>query len=230
MKNINKTRLIKNKLHFIIDKVKWKSVADLWCMWDFDNNTIEKWIHLNICKNANMCYGIDPYVPRGFNPDDVKWIKLNIVKEKIEDHNPIDKYDLVFAWEIIEHISEQKTFVDSCKKLIKDNWEVIITTPNSTSIREFLSCIFRWHIWREIYWKIDGVYLSGHVVIHNITTLKQLFDESWMEITEEYYYPESSWIEDWFLPYIYWKIFEFFYLFRPIIAPNIIIVAKIKNN
>ena len=39
-----------------------------------------------------------------------------------------------------------------------------------------------------IYQRQYGVYVSGHIVIHNIATLQQLFDSVGMTVTDIYYH------------------------------------------
>ena len=43
------------------------------------------------------------------------------------------KYDVVFALEIIEHVSDVEAFIDSCSKLLKTNGLLFIATLNRTT-------------------------------------------------------------------------------------------------
>lgn len=66
-------------------------------------------------------------------------IPLNYIETSVEDHAKEyhEKYDLVVASEIIEHVTQKKSFVEACVKCLKPNGSIIFTTFNKTMIAQF---------------------------------------------------------------------------------------------
>ncbi len=58
----------------------------------------------------------------------VKFIKVDLNENFSKKIN--DKFDLIIAIEIIEHLYSSYNFLKNSKKLIKENGQIIITTPN----------------------------------------------------------------------------------------------------
>lgn len=90
---------------------------------------------------------------------------------------------------MIEHIADQEIFLTKVRSLLHHDGKLIVTTPNSTALSDFYRIIKTGSDPRQdqIFDRINGVYVSGHVVIHNIATLQQLFDSVGMRITDVFY-------------------------------------------
>ncbi len=59
--------------------------------------------------------------------------KLNAINELIEEHsnkNP-EKYDVVCAFQVLEHIYDIKSFIDGCCKALKPGGKLIFAVPNN---------------------------------------------------------------------------------------------------
>jgi len=53
------------------------------------------------------------------------------------------QYDVIFAGELIEHLSNAGAFLASAQRNLKPDGVVILTTPNAFSVAHLLKCIFR---------------------------------------------------------------------------------------
>jgi 2-polyprenyl-3-methyl-5-hydroxy-6-metoxy-1,4-benzoquinol methylase len=67
--------------------------------------------------------------------NDSKLKGLNILSESIENHsiNNMDKYDIVCSFQVLEHISNVKSFIESQILCLKKNGLLIISVPNNDS-------------------------------------------------------------------------------------------------
>lgn len=148
--------------------------------------------------------------------------KAEFVQSKIEDFNTDKRFDVAFCGEIIEHIANQETFLLKVKSLLAEGGKAIFTTPNSTAMSDIYRIIKLGRDPRqdEIMERMNGVYFSGHVVIHNIATLQQLFDSVGMTITDVYYRRPvgqnifKQWLRDAIL------------MWRPQFSSQIVVVAE----
>jgi len=133
---ISKSQVIE-KESFIKQKCKNKVVLDLGCIRhdaSFANNP--NWLHNEIKNVAKKVIGID------FLGDEVK--KLQGLEYKIlfgdvtKPLNLSEKFDVIVAGDLIEHLSNFEGFFNNCKKFLKKDGILIITTPNPFYIDEFL--------------------------------------------------------------------------------------------
>lgn len=119
-----------NKLDFIKEKSKGKNVLDLGCVRhsaDFalsDHN----WLHKHIGEVANQVVGVD-YLQK-----DVEVLRMrgyNVVYGDVT--TPLDiheKFDLIIAGDLIEHLSNLDGFIKNLKNLLKEDGRIILSTPN----------------------------------------------------------------------------------------------------
>lgn len=68
--------------------------------------------------------------------DDTIKHRLNYVCGTVENlvENSADRYDVVVCSEVIEHVANPQTFVNSCFELVKDGGSMFFTTINRTSL------------------------------------------------------------------------------------------------
>ncbi len=64
-----------------------------------------------------------------------KWYGRNIKQQSIEDHakENENRYDVVCSFQVLEHTSDPKSFIESCIKVLKPGGTLIITTPSEDS-------------------------------------------------------------------------------------------------
>lgn len=61
---------------------------------------------------------------------------INYSLESIDEHvkNNTGKYDAVVASEVLEHVTDQKVFLEACVKCLKPKGSIFITTINKTTL------------------------------------------------------------------------------------------------
>lgn len=179
----------------------------------------DPWKFRLIQKYANYALAVDNWMPKN-----IKLIAdINFIKSKIEDLDLDDKFDIVFSSEVIEHMPNQIDFLKKLKTLLTDDGKIIITTPNSTWIHNFIYILLNNKDPREdkIFKQIDGVFVSGHPLIHNISTLQQLFYIAGLKVDKVFYsnpYKNKQGIKN--------RLKSFIYEFRPNLSETILVVGS----
>jgi len=172
----------KDRIKFIIDKCQNKVVFDIGCV---RHNAVyalndKKWLHGKIKNVAKKVVGID------YIKDDVEILKKrgfdiiygDITKKLITE----EKYDVIVAGDIIEHLSNFEGFFNNCDKLLNIDGIIIVTTPNPFYIDEFY------------YVLIKNEYLVNpeHTCWIDPQTLNQLCNRFNYKI-DEIYFIKNSW-------------------------------------
>lgn len=64
----------------------------------------------------------------------------NIITESIEHHadNNPEKYDVVCSFQVIEHTSNPRSFIEGCIKTLKPGGTLILTTPSEDSFLQYI--------------------------------------------------------------------------------------------
>jgi len=110
--------------------------------------------------------------------EDVEKIKdslgLNIHIGTVEDA-PFEKksFDYIIANQLIEHVTDFKSFFDSCISLLKDDGIIILSTPNANSIyrKLFKKRWINWHI-------------PYHQTIFNKKSMEILLEKNWLKLAK----------------------------------------------
>lgn len=144
-----------------------KSVLDLGCG---DGFVMEK-----IIKAGNNVIGVEiadnaikKAIKKGFKVYDISlnsnW--ANEIKEK---------FDIVFAGEIIEHIFNTDLFLKNIKKVLKKRGKVIITTPNIATLGRRLMLLFGMNPLIETTARSTD---AGHIRYFTVGSLKKLLNDN----------------------------------------------------
>ena len=124
-----------------------------------------EWPHALLQKQAALVYGLD----LDFGPE----YKNNPRYFKASAENfvcPLS-FDVIFAGDVIEHLSNPGLFLDSCKRHLKSDGQLIITTPNCFSLFSMTEKIT----------KYEPTVNKDHTCYFNIKTLSQLLEKNgWM--------------------------------------------------
>tara|TARA_A100001015_G_scaffold319315_1_gene441823 strand:- start:1240 stop:1857 length:618 start_codon:yes stop_codon:yes gene_type:complete len=179
-----------------------KKILDIGCT-DMPTISVKKrdFLHKIIVDSAgkkNSVLGIDINIEKinkmnaaGFNCryDDITNSKLE------------DKYDLIIAGEIIEHIEKQNLFIKGLKNALSNNGKIYISTPNPNGA---MSVVGYWLTANE-----GGG--EGHVIWQSPKTIKLLCKNYGLKLSKTYHcdwdYPEA-WM-------IIGKPFELFSRLKP---------------
>jgi len=120
------SKLYKNKKELINDLIKEDQIVLDVGFWgqgiSVDDNN---WVHKLLKNKAKVVYGLDLYF-------DLERLdnKENYKLASAEDFDFENKFDVIFAGDIIEHLSNPGLFLDSCARNLKPDGRLIITTPN----------------------------------------------------------------------------------------------------
>jgi SAM-dependent methyltransferase len=100
----------------------------------------ERWLHRKVTNVAERVIGIEN------NPEQVKALTelgYDIRQGDAEQFQLGEKFDVVLAGELIEHLSNPGKFLDCARKHLVEGGRLLLTTPNRFSVLEFYSVIKR---------------------------------------------------------------------------------------
>jgi len=115
-----------------------KTVLDIGCCGSRYKS--EGWLHFNIKKYAKSVFGID------ISKECIEFLKekgYDVEVANAEDFNLNQKFDVIVAGELIEHLSNFQGFLNSVKKHLKEDGLLILTTPNMFYFKEALFLVLR---------------------------------------------------------------------------------------
>jgi len=209
-----------NRERLILDFCKNKIVIHLGCV-DYPY-LIEQYksgnlLHEKICKVAKKTFGVD------LNKEGIDFLKSlgyqDLFVCSVEALSKIsfeDKYEVIVAGELIEHLSNPGLFFENVSSLMDDNTVLIITVPNAFSVKNFLRVLMRHELIHP-----------DHVCYFSPSTIKHFCSRYNLELKEYYYYllsPRGFFKKIIFLPLKY--LIKFFI---PYISDGLIfIVVKRK--
>lgn len=123
----------------------------------------ENWVHGLLLKRAKEVYGLDI----DFEEDALD----NSTRYKMASAESFDfknKFDVIFAADLIEHLSNPGMFLQSCAKNLKPKGRLIITTPN---------CFNLFNIAGK-FSKSEPTVNKDHTCYFNFKTLKCLLEKN----------------------------------------------------
>ncbi|HMR94750.1 MAG TPA: class I SAM-dependent methyltransferase [Microthrixaceae bacterium] len=112
--------------------VERRRVLDLGCASAFGR---PDWMHAQLVDMATDVLGVD------LDPDAVETIRsagFNVVQGDVEDLHLDQKFDVVFAGELIEHLERFPEFFDSVRRHLVPDGKLVLTTPNPFALSNFV--------------------------------------------------------------------------------------------
>lgn len=108
--------------NYLKDK-KWLKCLEIWCwLW---------YLTYAINNTDNTCIWYDLSFESITKARSHFWDNNYFIWDVFEEFkNSTEKFDLIIATELIEHIDNYDNFFSNCKKLCKHGWTILITTPN----------------------------------------------------------------------------------------------------
>lgn len=95
------------------------------------------------------------------------------------------KFDLIIASEVIEHIFQPSDFLEKVKLLIGHGGSLVITTPNFLFWKNRLRMLFG-----KFKYEQKGLLDFGHIRFFTIKTAREVFNETGLTINrEQHFYP-----------------------------------------
>lgn len=89
-----------------------------------------QWPHGLMRKKAKEVYGIDLVIDRESFPDTAHYVEASAESFSI----PGVTFDVIFAGDLIEHLTNPGLFLASCKAHLKDGGKLVLTTPNAFNL------------------------------------------------------------------------------------------------
>jgi len=143
---IKSSKIIDNedRISFSENYLKWKRILNIGCL-NHDMHSYNQQ-HDDIKNLWKLIVGVD-IIPEAKN---LWWdivigdICDNRVSEKILDK--FWTFDVVFAWELIEHLDNYKAFFENIYSVLNNDGVVIVSTPNPFWLHYQLQNLFYWYM------------------------------------------------------------------------------------
>lgn len=141
-----------NREEYVLSECEGRKVLHIGCL----GADKKAHLHNKIIKVAREVYGIDLFDSNlvNFFKMDAQYFSLN------------QKFDLILAGEVIEHLWNIEGFVNNLHKHLEMGGKAIITTPNAYAPIFLKRALIGKRVTND----------KGHVLLFDITTLKNLLD------------------------------------------------------
>lgn len=207
--------IYRNKEELIRSKISSKAVVlDVGFFGQGVNHTKPNWVHSLLKSRAKDVYGLDlDFDSSAFSGD-------HYVKANAERFSFDRKLDVIFAGDLIEHLSNSGLFLDSCAKSVAEGGRLILTTPNAFNLFNLAEKIS----------KGEPTVNADHTCYFNSKTLKRLLEKNgWEVVSIDYLYSlgvtyKESWKKK-ILNALYWL----FSLFTDKFIETLVVVAVVRK-
>lgn len=115
---------------FDICQFKNKSILDLGCGSGY-------LCHHVMEKNATRAIGVDIVAPHPLYQSSFTYKPLDLDDSGFGNSLGYKSFDLIFAFDILEHVESPYAFLQECKALLADGGRLFLTTPNIMSWERF---------------------------------------------------------------------------------------------
>lgn len=165
---------------FISAFVKGKTVLDVGCVEHAANmEQTDTWLHKHLRTSATRVVGLD------FNQEAVNELNHRGYEIVCGDAMSIDvgeRFDVVVAGEIIEHVENPGALIRNLKRHLRPGGQLILSTPNVFFALHFVESIFasprkRWN--------------EEHVAWYCYFTLENLMERCGMNVDQIWYFARS---------------------------------------
>ncbi len=133
--------LLKDKLDWIVPFVRGRKVLDLGCVrHSLEETEKPGWLHGVIRAEAGSLLGVD------YLQDAVARLRergFNVVCANVETMELGDRFDVIVAGDLIEHLNNFGNFLDRVRDHLADGGVALVTTPNPVNPLRFISVLFR---------------------------------------------------------------------------------------
>ena len=126
-----------HRLDILASLVGGKRILDIGCIdHDVVNRTAasDNLPHARLVKAAASVKGLD-YLPEGV--ERMRKMGFDVVDGNAENFDLGGKFDAVVAGEVVEHLCNHRGFLDSARRHLNEDGELILTVPNSGGLFYF---------------------------------------------------------------------------------------------
>lgn len=131
------------------------------------------WPHALLAERAGALYGLDTLLSSEYQNDS------RYKQASAEQFDFGITFDVIFAADLIEHLSNPGLFLERCKKHLKPNGRLVLTTPNAFNLFNLAEKLS----------KREPTSNSDHTMYFNSTTLCALLKKNgWKAIAVDFIY------------------------------------------
>jgi 2-polyprenyl-3-methyl-5-hydroxy-6-metoxy-1,4-benzoquinol methylase len=106
-----------------------------------------------------------------------------VVHTYFEEYVTTEKYDVIIASHVLEHVKDPKRVLNLCKKWLSDDGEIIVIVPNRESLHRRLGVVMG--LQREL----DDLSLRdkavGHLRVYSLESLTKEIEETGFKVIEK---------------------------------------------
>lgn len=213
----SKVKVVTERWEVIEKYVKGMKVLDIGCAelaaTSKDQSKKDRWIHGKIKKIASSLLGLD--INRT-QIDVLNKLGFNVKYGDAESFQIDDKFEVIVAGELLEHLSNPGTALENMKDHLVDNGKIVFTTPNRFDFLNFIKA-FKKN-------EIPGYHkdIAKHVFYFDKNSLKDLLTRHKLRVEEITYFWTFGKNYDRPLTKVILKIIA---KFRPAFTRGIIVIA-----
>ena len=115
---------------FVLERCEGKTVLDLGCVKHSAEFAAKdpRWLHRRVRAAAKRCVGVD-YAKA--EVEKLNAMGIEVVHGDVTRRLPLDeKFEVIFAGDLIEHLSNFEGFFENCSRLLAPGGALILSTPN----------------------------------------------------------------------------------------------------
>lgn len=131
------------KIQFFLPFIRDREVLDIGCAGEGEKPyNRDTWVHRDIVSNSSYCLGID-HNEKIVN--ELRSLGYNVMLGDAQEL-PVDRrFDVVCAFDVIEHIADLESFFDGVNKLLKEKGQLLVSVPNPWFFLRFIRCLIKGH-------------------------------------------------------------------------------------
>jgi 2-polyprenyl-3-methyl-5-hydroxy-6-metoxy-1,4-benzoquinol methylase len=146
-----------------------------------DAGTCSGYFARMLMERGNRVRGLE------LNPESVEYARqqgVDVIQHDLEEPFPFsnDFFDIVIAYEIIEHLFDTEGFLKECSRVLKTGGKILISTPNLNFIVHRLRVLLGYHI--HYLGTYPGDHHGDHIRIFNRKTITELLKLSGFSVTD----------------------------------------------
>lgn len=130
-----------HRIRFFADHIAGKRVLDIGCVeHDREKFNSPYWVHRAVAASAGSVVGID------YDQAGVAFLREHGFDVRVADACDFDlgeTFDAIVAGEVIEHLDNAAGFLRSCRRHLKPDGMLLITTPNPWYWRHIAKAVIR---------------------------------------------------------------------------------------